>query len=261
MTLDELHELAQNLAQIQIVIADHKDSPEAVDRCVPGLRLAIFPGQETPYPSSNPNRAQTVPGGAERQNSSAQQCIERYAEAGVGQFFVWVNASPNDGQIVADLKRVGFTTFGGTTYPVLARLAQKIPGPDVSLQVRPFNPSQEGASIGEYEDSYQREAILNSVDHAGEQSFIAWDGKTPVASASVVTNDQLAYLYGAFTLEQYRGRGAQSALIAARVSYAAEQGCMWAASETLGLLKTSLGNLKRQGFEEVYKKKVYSLKP
>lgn len=149
MTVDELHELAQNLAQIQIVIADHKDSPEAVDRSVPGLRMAILPGQETPYPSSNPNRAQTVPGSAEWENSSAQQCIERYAEAGVGKFFVWVNASPNDEQIVADLKRVGFTAFGGTSYPVLARLAQKIPGPGTSLQVRPFDPSREGVSIGE----------------------------------------------------------------------------------------------------------------
>ena len=260
METEEVYEFAEILACAQARIADRSPSPGTVDTSVPGLRLTIVPSHDTPYPSSNQNRAQTLPGGVGWQKDSAAKCVDRYVDAGVERFFLWVNACPEFERIVRDLKSSGFSSFTGASYPVLARSADRVPQPDTSFAVRPFNPSQDRKRIGDYPDSERREAIVRSLKHADEQFFVAWEGKTPVATASVVVNGLLGYLYGTFTLEPYRGRGAQTALIAARVNYAVELGCKWVASETVSRAKTSLGNLKRQGFRVIYKKRVFSWK-
>ena len=61
----------------------------------------------------------------------------------------------------------------------------------------------------------------------------------------------------AATAEEHRGKGGQNALIKARLNRAAELGCQIACSQTLTMLKTSLGNLEHNGFEIVYKKQVF----
>lgn len=55
-----------------------------------------------------------------------------------------------------------------------------------------------------------------------------------------------------------RKRGAQQALIAARLKRAEALGCAMAVSETLNILEHSLRNLQRAGFREVYEKEVYA---
>jgi GNAT superfamily N-acetyltransferase len=157
-----------------------------------------------------------------------------------------------------DLKAVGFERIVTAGYPVLARPAETMEMPKTSLSVRPFDPATDAAAMHKYPGTFQRDLVFRSVDYAEVQCFIAWDGKTPVATAAVVMEAWLAYLYGAMTQEAYRGRGAQSALIAARVGYAAERGCKWAVSETVTRAKTSLGNLRRQGFKEIFRKKVFA---
>ncbi|MDA3962426.1 MAG: hypothetical protein PF961_16690 [Planctomycetota bacterium] len=53
-----------------------------------------------------------------------------------------------------------------------------------------------------------------------------------------------------------RGRGAQSALIHARLHHAKRHGCRLALAETLGMLHTSLGNLQRAGFSQIQQRLV-----
>jgi hypothetical protein len=57
--------------------------------------------------------------------------------------------------------------------------------------------------------------------------------------------------------EPDRRRGAQQALIAARIAKANELGAGLIVAETLTMLESSLGNLERAGFREVYEKEVY----
>ena len=61
----------------------------------------------------------------------------------------------------------------------------------------------------------------------------------------------------AATAESHRQRGAQQALIAARIEQAERIGCSILVSETLTMLEHSLRNLQRAGFQEVYEKEVY----
>jgi GNAT superfamily N-acetyltransferase len=81
-----------------------------------------------------------------------------------------------------------------------------------------------------------------------------------VAIASLAVFEDMAYLLSASTNEADRGRGAQQALIAARLAYAEKLGCAIAVSETLNVLEHSLRNLQRAGFREVYEKEVYAWK-
>jgi GNAT superfamily N-acetyltransferase len=69
--------------------------------------------------------------------------------------------------------------------------------------------------------------------------------------------DRIVIEAEARTVETYRKRGAQQALIAKRVERAEQIGCSILVSETLTMLEHSLRNLQRAGFQEVYEKEVY----
>jgi ribosomal protein S18 acetylase RimI-like enzyme len=64
-------------------------------------------------------------------------------------------------------------------------------------------------------------------------------------------------LFAASTLPKARGRGAQSALVAARVRAAAELGLRWLVVETAQEVpegNSSLHNVRRLGFETQYER-------
>lgn len=100
--------------------------------------------------------------------------------------------------------------------------------------------------------------IANSVTQPGFQSFAAWDGTTMVAGGNLFVHDDVASINTGGTLPAYRGRGAQSALIAARMGAAREAGCRWAFAETglssPGEANSSLDNLRRAGLEVLYQR-------
>ena len=90
---------------------------------------------------------------------------------------------------------------------------------------------------------------------------MAFAGRIAVAVAAVRIDQGLAWLGGAATRTRWRGRGAQSALIAARLRRAQRAGCGWAWSEThepmRGRPDGSRRNLTRLGFEQVLVEPIY----
>jgi GNAT superfamily N-acetyltransferase len=86
--------------------------------------------------------------------------------------------------------------------------------------------------------------------------FAAWDGDEIVAAANLFIHGEIASLNTAATLPTHRNRGAQSALIAARVHEAAKAGCRWLSAETGrpadGETNQSLSNLVRAGLRPLY---------
>ncbi|MER6159534.1 hypothetical protein ABT147_28960 [Streptomyces sp. NPDC001868] len=71
-----------------------------------------------------------------------------------------------------------------------------------------------------------------------------------------VRNGACAHMFAGATLPDARGRGAQSALLAARLRAAPAEGCRWIVAETgvegPGEHNPSLRNLVRAGFEPMY---------
>lgn len=90
--------------------------------------------------------------------------------------------------------------------------------------------------------------------HRDWTCWLALDGSEPAAAAALWARDGAAYLGFAATLPEHRGKGAQGALIAARIRRAGELGCETIVTETGERREdrpsNSYRNLLRFGFEE-----------
>ncbi len=90
-------------------------------------------------------------------------------------------------------------------------------------------------------------------------SFIAeLDGK-PIATGTLFIYDDIAFLAGTSTVPEGRKKGAQNALLAARLRYAAKQGC------TIAMMGASPGsssqrNAEKNGFRIAYTRTKWQLK-
>jgi len=89
----------------------------------------------------------------------------------------------------------------------------------------------------------------------GTTGFLAKVDGEPAAAATLFMADGAVYLGGAATLEPFRRRGAQSALLAARLAYAKEHFCGLAVCECLPDSQ-SQRNQERAGFKVAYTKMV-----
>lgn len=112
-----------------------------------------------------------------------------------------------------------------TRYPTLSRDFLEPPPFRTDLVVREATRSDLAAAHaavgetmwGEYERSFGQD---------GFSHFMAFDGTRPVAIGALAVFEGLGYLTLATTAEGDRKRGAQSALIAARIARARELGCV-----------------------------------
>ena len=90
----------------------------------------------------------------------------------------------------------------------------------------------------------------------GLQPFAVWDGEKMVAAADLYVHHGVGSLNATATLPTHRNRGAQTALIAARIRAAGKAGCRWLVAETAvaehGTSSPSFRNLKRAGLQPWY---------
>jgi GNAT superfamily N-acetyltransferase len=91
----------------------------------------------------------------------------------------------------------------------------------------------------------------------GWHCFVAYDGAQPVARAALCTHGGgVGWLGVAGTLPEHRGRGAQTALLGARLRRAAELGLQTVVTETDEIGEDGPGssyrNILRAGFQEAY---------
>jgi GNAT superfamily N-acetyltransferase len=83
--------------------------------------------------------------------------------------------------------------------------------------------------------------------------YLAWVDGQPAGVASLFVRDGIGYLSGTSTLAPFRGRGAQSAMIARRLRDASHLGCeLVAAQASFG--SVSQRNLERTGLRLAYQK-------
>jgi GNAT superfamily N-acetyltransferase len=86
----------------------------------------------------------------------------------------------------------------------------------------------------------------------------AFDGEQLVGAGALFVHGDTAWFGSAATAATHRGRGAQSALIAARIDAAREAGCRWVAVETAAdppeKPNPSTHNLRRMGFRDLYER-------
>ncbi len=257
---------------------------ERIDECQPGeseTRLSIAgawvtvdPSSDSPIVSRNRNRVQYFGCTQSVGPKDLDAVLEPFDRARIPRCCFWLSPCPQADAVESWLVERGFALFTGIPpWPApdyhtlvyappggLSRAAAGA-GSQTSLVVRSPGREEAGSNTGDLAEIYAAfggdDIFLPSLGREGFSHFLAFDGERPVAAGILVVQDGMGYLgYGA-TAEPWRRRGGQSALIAARLKRAAELGCDCAVSETLSILGSSLGNLKRQGFEVLYDKKIY----
>ncbi|MGY4649585.1 GNAT family N-acetyltransferase [Mycobacterium sp. URHB0021] len=128
------------------------------------------------------------------------------------------------------------------------------------LRAGPVSPDQIDEWIGVLLDGFGMPHSLADMMTGGVgsglQPFAAWQGDQMVAAADLYVHRDVASLNATATLPAHRNRGAQTALISARIKAATEAGCRWLVAETSvaeeGTGSSSLDNLKRAGLKPRY---------
>ena len=99
---------------------------------------------------------------------------------------------------------------------------------------------------------------------AGWQCFVAFDGADPAGAGALFVAGEIGWVGIGATKPEHRGKGAQSALLAARIVAAAEAGCSVVVTETgepvEGRPSGSYRNIVRSGFEPQYVRANYVLR-
>jgi GNAT superfamily N-acetyltransferase len=94
----------------------------------------------------------------------------------------------------------------------------------------------------------------NIVGRPGWSCYVAYDGEQPAGAGALFVQDHVGWLGYAATLPRYRGRGAQSGILAARIEDARKQGCTNVVTESgeleEGRPSSSYRNILRAGFRE-----------
>jgi GNAT superfamily N-acetyltransferase len=90
----------------------------------------------------------------------------------------------------------------------------------------------------------------------GWHCFLAWDGDEPAAAGGLFVDDRVAWFAGSATRPAFRGRGAQTALLAARIDRARMVGarrlCVETGERVPDRPDQSYRNILRAGFREAY---------
>jgi GNAT superfamily N-acetyltransferase len=151
-----------------------------------------------------------------------------------------------------------------------ARAAADPPAPATDLRVERIGPERAdeftAVLAGGFEIPQSVTAMLSHLPgRPGWSWYLAHDGETPVACGALFVHGRHGWLGQAATLPAHRRRGAQSALIAARIGAAREAGAEVVVTETGAIVDDrptiSYRNILRAGFRPVYLRPNYVSPP
>jgi GNAT superfamily N-acetyltransferase len=141
------------------------------------------------------------------------------------------------------------------------RGVEPLPAPATDLRVVPADGRHEaafGAVIAEafHLPAWAGDWVAAMPGRPGWTCLVALDGATPVSAGGLYVAGGVGWLAFGATLPAHRGRGGQTAILAARIARAAELGCIALAVETgarePGRAEASYRNIVAAGFEPRY---------
>jgi GNAT superfamily N-acetyltransferase len=187
------------------------------------------------------------------------EIISEYRDRGARRFFVQLCSSAVPDDIPDWLLSRGFHHYNN--WVKLYRGVKPCPKVETDLDVRQIGTEESFAFarilVSSFEWPVQMEPwVARMIGRPGWRHYMAYDGKTPVATAALYVEGENGWIDFASTLPDYRGRGAQGALVERRIRDGAESGCkrlvVETAEETPEKLAPSYRNMRRFGFETAY---------
>jgi GNAT superfamily N-acetyltransferase len=195
---------------------------------------------------------------------SITELIRNYQEHGVRRFFVQLSPLASETEVGQLLESHGFRYHNN--WVKLFRRIDPIPVAETVLEIREIS-TENGLRFGEIvARAFDWPAsvvslVADTVGRQGWSHYMAFDGDLPVATGGMFISGVYVWIDFASTLPEYRGKGAQSALLARRIEDAAKLGCKWLVVETAEELPDkpapSYRNMIRSGFETAYLRKNY----
>jgi ribosomal protein S18 acetylase RimI-like enzyme len=177
----------------------------------------------------------------------------------VGQrYYVSLNPKAKPSDLPARLEGRGYAN--GYAWMKFTRGVEPPPAIETALRVERIG-AEAGADFGDvvaagYELEPFTSAWLSELPRTRWRCYVAYDGDDPAGAAALYVHDGTGYLCFAATKPEHRRKGAQGALLAARIRDAAEAGCKRLVTETGERIplkpSNSYRNILRFGFEEAY---------
>jgi GNAT superfamily N-acetyltransferase len=223
---------------------------------LPVLRIAGGVCCATPRVDS-PMLNQAIGIGVEQEPTDAEldEIESFYADAGVHYYVSLAPAAQRS--VEHRLRERGFVD--GYAWMKFSRGLEPAPPRETSLVVEPTQDGVTFFRIAAAAFNLSPDLPLKWDRIAGRPNwhlFLALDDGEPVAAAALFVHDGVGWLGAAGTLEEHRGKGAQSALLAARIERARELGVDAVVTETGQRLpdrpSSSYRNILRAGFSEAY---------
>src|SRR6185312_13348308 len=154
----------------------------------------------------------------------------------------------------------------GYAWTKFSHPAERPPQPAADLRVEELGADRAGIFADVFSRAYGtpdvvRPALERLPGSAGWHCFVAFDGREPAATGALFVTGSVGWLGAAGTLPEQRRRGAQNALLAARIAAGIAEGCTTLVTETGepvdGKPGGSYRNLVRAGFEPRYVRQNY----
>jgi len=188
--------------------------------------------------------------------------VARAGQAGVMNFHLAPEVLPaNWAEICAEHGLVA-----GATWVKAVREAGPVDAVRTDLRIGVIEPDEASTwaavQLEVFGIPQDQNGLITAFAHApGVTAYGAWDGDKLVATGGLVVAGEVGECVSGTTLPEYRGRGAQSAILARRAEDAFAAGCRWVASETgkpgPGEHNSSLANMERVGFKVAYDRTIY----
>jgi GNAT superfamily N-acetyltransferase len=140
------------------------------------------------------------------------------------------------------------------------------PPPETDLRVEEVGADRASAFADVFARAYgtpdvTRPLLERIPGREGWRCFAAFDGDTPAATGALFVTGSVGWVGAGGTLPEFRRRGAQGALLAARIEAGVAAGCETLVTETgepvEGRPGSSYRNLVRAGFEPLYVRQNY----
>jgi GNAT superfamily N-acetyltransferase len=196
--------------------------------------------------------------------SQVDEIIAFYRDADVFRFFIQLSPFAEPQNLPEILQSKGFQHYNN--WVKFCRKIDPLPLANSSLRVEQIDVDRAEVFakliVSAFEWQVEVKPLITvPVGRPGWKHYLAYDGDRAAACAALFIREEYSTLAFAATLPEYRGLGAQSALIARRFRDAAKAGCRWmfteTAEETLQRPAASFRNMLRQGFEIAYKRPNY----
>ena len=196
------------------------------------------------------------------------EILERGAAARPRDFWLHLNPVAKPAQLADWLAARGLATPPRRTWAKFLRGPEPYAARPTALRVRTAQARDAGAIAEVVCAAFGMPAFLASwfaalVGRPGWTFVVAETDGRIAATGAVFIEGSSAWLGVGATLADYRNRGAQSALLAARIALAADACCTVIATETgesiAGEVNPSLNNIRRAGFVQVCSRLNYAL--